>query len=149
MARVFRALRGRKPSLVAPYRRLDIKLFKVAVVVTRPAPEGAIKTVHLSVAELPRHTLAGQPPFFEHHRAPLSAHVIEDALVVGAICTQPAAQCGGADVERIGYFFRAQSEQITIKQQIDDTQRGARQLVGCALGDANAEFRRYRWQWSL
>ena len=72
----------------------------------RPAPEGTIKAVYLSVAELPRHTLAGQPPFFEHRSTPLPAYVIEDALEVGAIGTQPAAQCGGANVERIGDFFR-------------------------------------------
>lgn len=107
MAWVFRALRGGAPSLGAALRRLDIKLLKVAVVVTRPAPQGTIKPVDLSVAELPRHTFARQPPFFEHHRASLSAHAIEDALVVGAIGTQPAAQYGGADVQRIGDFFRS------------------------------------------
>ena len=87
----------------------------------RPAPEGTIKAVYLSVAELPPHTLAGQPPFLEHRSTPLLAHVIEDSSVVGAIGTQPAAQCGGANVERIGDFFRPQLEQITIEQQIDDT----------------------------
>ena len=54
-----RALRDRKPSVGAAPLLLDIELFEVAVVVTRPAPEGTIKAVYLSVAELPRHTFAG------------------------------------------------------------------------------------------
>ena len=75
--------------------------------------------------------------------------MIEDALVVGAIGTQSAVQCGGADVERIGEFFRPQPEQITIEQQIDDTQRGARQRMRCSVSDANTEFSWHSWQWSV
>ena len=115
----------------------------------RPAPEGTIKAVYLSVAELPRHTLAGQPTFFEHRGTPLPAYVIEDALVVGAMGTQPATQCGRANVERTGDFFQPQPEQINIEQQIDDTQCGVGQLMGCAVGDANTQCRWYRWQGSV
>jgi hypothetical protein len=41
--------------------------------------------------------------------------MIENALVVGAISAQPAAQCGRANVERIGDFFRTKPEEITIE----------------------------------
>ena len=98
MAWISRALRDRKPGLDARHRRLDIELFEVAVVVTCPAPEGTIKAVYLSVTQLPRHAFAGQPSFFEHHCASLSAHMVENALVVGAIGSQPSAQCSGANV---------------------------------------------------
>jgi hypothetical protein len=75
--------------------------------------------------------------------------MIEDALVVGAISAQPTAQCGRANVERIGDVFRTKPEKITIGKQIDDTQCRTRQFMGRAVGNANTEFRRYRWQWPL
>ena len=72
--------------------------------------------------------------------------MIEDALVIGTVSSQPAAQCGRANVERIGDFFRTKPEQIPVQQQIDYAQRGARQLMGCLVCDANAEFRGYLGQ---
>jgi len=63
-----------------------------------PAPECPVKTIHLGIPQLPSNALTGKPSFFELQRATMPTNVIENALVVRPIGTQPAAQCGGADM---------------------------------------------------
>ena len=90
----------------------DEELFEITVVVAGPASEGAIETVHPGVARLSGDTFARPPAFLQHQRTTVSAHVIQNALIVGAVSTQSPLQSCRAHMECIGDFFQAQSEQV-------------------------------------
>ena len=73
-----------------------------------------------------------------------------------AACQQVLAQAGYTDVQThtlpgsLEIPLAARDLLVQdIEQQIDDTQCGVGQLMGCAVGDANTQRRWHRWQGSV